>query len=211
MLAEINQYSLSPNNNPENKVLDDTIHQYEYGDDDSNFDNRTYYPGLRRSIGHTAGNPSVLYGYDTDYVSLVAQVLVSKCQKDISLTYEAVSGEKSHVWLASMKDEINSLSENKLFELLQLPKSRKAVKTKWVYDLKTNTLEEVVHNKSHLVTKCFMQIEGVDYLQLFSPVARYSTFQFLIALSVYNDCECRGLDVNSAFLTSFLDEEIYVT
>ena len=51
-----------------------------------------------------------------------------------------------------------------------------------------------------LIAKGFSQVEGVDYNELFSPVARFETVQTLLALAALEDWEIQALDVKQAFL-----------
>lgn len=64
----------------------------------SNYDNRTYYPNIRRS-GHTkAENLPAQYGFNTDYASFVAQALFYKCHADAPYTYEEALGERKEIF-----------------------------------------------------------------------------------------------------------------
>lgn len=114
-------------------IPDDTIQQYENSDEALSFEDLIYYPGLRESILHTAGNLAVLYEYNTDYACSATLAFVSRCQNDNCLTYcEALSWEKNHIWPASMRNEIKSFQETRCWEIVQLRESLEAVRTKWV-------------------------------------------------------------------------------
>ena len=104
-----------------------------------------------------------------------------------------------------MKEEINSLHERKVWELVDLPKGCKPIKGRWVFALKLDG-----RRKSHFVAKGFTQVFGIDYENTFSPVARFKTLCLLLSLAALLDWEIEALDVKTAFLFGKLDEEIYM-
>ena len=64
--------------------------------------------------------------------------------------------------------------------------------------------------KARLVAKGYTQIEGIDFQETFSPVARYEAIRFLLAHAALEDWEIEAMDIKMAFLDSELDEEIYM-
>jgi len=108
-------------------------------------------------------------------------------------------------WTKACEYEIDALSKNKTWELVDLPSGRKAVKSKWVFKLKADG-----RHRARLVAKGFTQIPGIDYDETFSPVARFESIRLLLALAALEDWEIHQLDVKSAFLNGVLDEEIYM-
>lgn len=93
--AENYQQILSPDSNQEINSPDDTIQQHQNRDEDSNFDNITYYPNIRNSTRSSVKNQPARYKLNTNYAPLVTEALVSKRHKDEPLTYEeAVRGKK---------------------------------------------------------------------------------------------------------------------
>ncbi|KAK0589362.1 hypothetical protein LWI29_013222 [Acer saccharum] len=139
-------------------------------------------------------------------------------EEDITLycllmTSDPVSFEEANQeekWRSAMDDEIRSIEKNKTWELTNLPKSRKAIGVKWVYKTKRNAKGEVQRYKARLVAKGYKQKEGVDYGEVFAPVARLETIRLLISLAAQKSWKIYQLDVKSAFLNGFLEEEIYV-
>ncbi|KAI9182272.1 hypothetical protein LWI28_023767 [Acer negundo] len=109
-----------------------------------------------------------------------------------------------------MDSEIQSIEKNKTWELTNLPKGRKAIGVKWVYKTKRNVKGEVQRYKARLVAKGYKQKEGVDYGEVFAPVARLKTIRLLISLAAQKSWKIYQLDVKSVFLNGFLKEEIYV-
>jgi hypothetical protein len=79
------------------------------------------------------------------------------------------------------------------------------VKCKWVYVIKPDG-----RYKAHRIAKGFTQIEGIDFQETFSPVARYEAICFLLAHTALKDWELKAMDIKTAFLYGELNEEIYM-
>ena len=71
-----------------------------------------------------------------------------------------------------MKEELLSLLENKTYRLVQLPKGRKSIGSKWVYKTKRNTEGAIARYKARLVAQGFRQMKGLNFHETFAPVAR---------------------------------------
>jgi hypothetical protein len=69
---------------------------------------------------------------------------------------------------------------------------------------------EVVRNKLRLVAREYSQKEGIDYEETFAPVARLEAIRILLSFSVAKGFKLYQMDVKSAFLNGFLEEEVYV-
>ncbi|KAG8479014.1 hypothetical protein CXB51_028903 [Gossypium anomalum] len=91
-------------------------------------------------------------------------------------------------WKQAMVDEIAMIEKNQTWKLVARPINRKA----------------------RLVVKGFSQKYGLDYLETFALVARLDTIRLLVALAAQLEWKIHQLDVKSAFLNGFLEEEIYV-
>jgi hypothetical protein len=68
----------------------------------------------------------------------------------------------------------------------------------------------VVKYKVRLVVKGYAQRRGIDYDEVFAPVARLDTIRLLIALAAHKGWEVHHLDVKSAFLNGDLLEEVFI-
>lgn len=113
-------------------------------------------------------------------------------------------------WKIAMDEEINAIEKNDTWRLTKLPEGRKAIGVKWVYKTKKNANGEVQRYKARLVVKGFKQKAGIDYSEVFAPVARLETIRLFISLAAQHNWKIYQLDVKSAFLNGFLEEEIYV-
>ena len=125
--------------------------------------------------------------------------------RDPTTYMEAMKSNYSAEWTDACQYEINALSKNQTWDLVDLPPGRKAVKSKWVFKLKADG-----HYHTRLMAKGFTQIPGIDYDETFSPVAHFDSIRLLLALAALENWEIHQLDVKSAFLNGVLDEEIYM-
>jgi hypothetical protein len=97
-----------------------------------------------------------------------------------------------------------------VWELVEPPPNCKPIGTKWLWKNKEGENGEVVRNKSRLVAQGYSQKEGIDYEDTFATVARFEAIRILLAFSVAKGLKLNKMDVKSAFLNGFLEEEVYV-
>ena len=91
-------------------------------------------------------------------------------------------------WNGAIKEEIKSLHERKVWDLVDLLKGCQPIKGRWVYAVKSDG-----HKKAHFVTKRFTQVFGIDYKNTFSPVARFEILQLLLSLAALYNWEVEDL------------------
>ena len=84
---------------------------------------------------------------------------------------EAMMSPDSDRWLEAMKSEIESMYENKVWTLVDLPDDRQAIENKWLFKRSTGTDGSVTIYKARLVEKGFWQVQGVGYDEIFSLVS----------------------------------------
>ena len=114
-------------------------------------------------------------------------------------------------WYEAMKNELKSIEKNNTWSLTELPLGYKPIGLKWVFKLKKDPNGEVVKHKARLVAKGYVQRQGIDFEEVFAPVARLNTIRVILALAANQSWEVHHLDVKSAFLNGELEEEVYVT
>ena len=120
---------------------------------------------------------------------------------------EALSNAK---WVCAMKEELESIEKNNTWEMVNLLERKKAIRVKWVYKVKENPKGKIVKHKARLVAKGFLQREGIDYDEVFAPVARLETIRLVVGISNSENWQMYQMDVKSAFLNGPLEEEVYV-
>ncbi|KAK6131684.1 hypothetical protein DH2020_034591 [Rehmannia glutinosa] len=91
-----------------------------------------------------------------------------------------------------MQEELNQFERNDVWELVPCPPSQTIIGTKWVF---RNKLDD--------------QEDGIDYDETFAPVARLEAIRILLAYSCFKNFKLYQMDVKSAFLNGFIQEEVY--
>ncbi|GJV17811.1 ribonuclease H-like domain, reverse transcriptase, RNA-dependent DNA polymerase [Tanacetum coccineum] len=109
-----------------------------------------------------------------------------------------------------MKVELDSINRNNTWELTTLPKGKKAIGLKWVFKTKKDANGNIIKHKARLVAKGSIQEHGIDFEEVFAPVARMETIRLLLAIATNNKWEVHHLDVKSTFLHGDLKEEVYL-
>jgi len=120
---------------------------------------------------------------------------------------KVVMGPESEKWLEAMRSEMDSMKDNRVWNLVDPPDGVRAIECKWIFKKKIDTDGNVHIYKARLVAKCFRQIQGVDYDETFSPVTMLKSIRILLAIAAYYDYEIWQMDVKMAFLS----EDVYMT
>ncbi len=113
-------------------------------------------------------------------------------------------------WKRAMITEIDSIHDNQVWDLVDLPKGRQPIGSRWVFKVKTNEDGSVQRCKARLVAQGYSQKEGLDYDQTFSPVVRPESVRSVVALSNQLGLKVHQMDITTAFLNGGLQEEVYM-
>ncbi|GJW65694.1 retrovirus-related pol polyprotein from transposon TNT 1-94 [Tanacetum coccineum] len=123
-------------------------------------------------------------------------------------TYNEPLGDES--WIVAMQEELNQFIANDVWELVPQPKNLTIIRTKWVFRNKLDENGIVSQNKARLVAQGYNQQEGINYDETYAPVARLESIRILLAYACALDFKLFQMDVKSAFLNGFINEEVYV-
>ena len=123
---------------------------------------------------------------------------------------EALSSPSTAKWEKAMEVEMESLRNNDVWELVELPVGWKVVGSKWVYKVKVDSDGRVERYKARLVAQGYTQQKGADYDETFCPVVRMESVRTVIGWAVRNGLKLHQLDVTAAFLNGELEEEVYM-
>nr|GEV20008.1 hypothetical protein [Tanacetum cinerariifolium] len=104
-----------------------------------------------------------------------------------------------------LKHVIGSL--NTLVRIRNLPKGKKLIGTKWVLRNKKGEKSIVIKNKARLVAQGHTQEEGIDYDEVFDPVARIEAIRLFLASASFMGFMVYQIDVKSTFLYGRIKEE----
>ena len=138
----------------------------------------------------------------------MVQRVIHEVSDDEPVSFD--EAERHPSWRMAMEEEMASIEENCTWYLVDLPHGRRAIGLKWVYKVKRDGDGAVTKFKARLVVKGYSQRQGIDYDEVFAPVARLDTVRLLIALAAHEGWEVHHMDVKSAFLNGDLNEEVYV-
>ena len=109
-----------------------------------------------------------------------------------------------------MHEELNNFTRNQVCELVERPKDHNVIGTKWVFRNKQDQDGIVVRNKERLVAQGYTQVEGLDFGETYSPVARLEAIRILLAYACAHDIKLYQMDVKSAFLNGCINKLVYV-
>ena len=123
---------------------------------------------------------------------------------------EASTSLDSTTWHLAMESEMNSIRANKTWNLVELPKNRRALPCKWVYWQKETSDSTNLKYKARLLAKGFQQEYGVNFDEIFSQVVNMTTLPFMLVVVAAKNLELIQLDVKTTFLHADLKEEIYM-
>jgi hypothetical protein len=96
-----------------------------------------------------------------------------------------VEAEQEASWRQAMCDELKSIEDNGTWELTSLPNGHKDIGLKWVFKVKRDENDEVVRHKARLVVKGYVQRAGIDFDEVFAPVARIESVRVMLALAAH--------------------------
>jgi len=109
-----------------------------------------------------------------------------------------------------MHEELENFERNQVWVLVEPPPDCHPIGTKWVFKNKQGEDGMVVRNKARLVAQDYSQQEGIDYEETFAPVARLEAIRIFLAFAASKGFKLYQMDVKSAFLNGFIEEEVYV-
>ena len=123
---------------------------------------------------------------------------------------QAMESFNSQKLIDAMNDEIKSMRDNDVWDPIPFPEGAKPIGCKWIFKKKLRPDGSIDKFKARLVAKGFTQRPGVDFFDVYAPVARITTIRVLIALASINKFVIHHMNVKTAFLNGDLDEEIYM-
>jgi hypothetical protein len=143
-----------------------------------------------------------------DAYALMCQVDTSR--DELATLQEAPAQEDRDLWQQAADDEMRSLRELGVYELVEKPTGVKLLQSTLVLKIKRMHGGNVERHKARPVAKGFTQREGIDYKETFAPVARHATKRAQLAKATVEDLEVEQVDVKTAFLDGPLTEELYM-
>ena len=113
-------------------------------------------------------------------------------------------------WAQVIEKNLNSLTLNKIWELIELSKECLSITFKWVFKVKYTFSSLIECFKAHLVTRGFSQQYAIDYKESFALTLCFNSLCMLLTVTAHKDLHINQMNVVSAYLTDELKEEIYI-
>lgn len=123
---------------------------------------------------------------------------------------EAMSCENANHWRRAVDEELKAHELNGTWTYEDLPNGKKLIGFKWVFKKKDCVDGRTHQYKARLCAKGFTQKPGVDFQEIFAPVARYDSIRLMLALAAQEDMQIGQFDVKTVFLNGDLEEELYM-
>jgi hypothetical protein len=123
-----------------------------------------------------------------------------------SSSFEEAIGQQ--VWKDAMMEEYQSIMKNDVCNIVQRPKGKFVVTSKWIYKIKHVADGSIKKYKVRFVARGFSQKDGVDYDKTFSLVAKYTSIRVVISLDLIMGWRIHQMDVKTAFLDGVIEEEV---
>ncbi|GJS62800.1 putative ribonuclease H-like domain-containing protein, partial [Tanacetum coccineum] len=117
---------------------------------------------------------------------------------------------KDPSWIEVIQDELLQFKLHKVLTFVDLLNGKRAIDTKWVYRNKKDERGIMIKNKTRLVAQGYTQEEGIDYDEVFAPVARMKVIRLFLAYASFKDFVVYQMDIKSAFLYGKIEEESIV-
>nr|GEX02205.1 putative ribonuclease H-like domain-containing protein [Tanacetum cinerariifolium] len=117
---------------------------------------------------------------------------------------------KDPSWIEAMQEELLQFEMQKVWVLVDLPYGKRAIGTKWLYRNKKDERGIVIRNKARLVAQGHTQGEGINYEEVFAPVARIKAIRLFLAYASFMGFMMYQMDVKSAFLYGTIEEKVYI-
>jgi hypothetical protein len=113
-------------------------------------------------------------------------------------------------WHKAMLYEMMTIEANGTWELAEAPAGHRPIGLKRVFKMKKNAVGIITKHKVRLITKGYVQQQGVDFDEVFASVMRLESVRLLLAFAVGQGWPIHNMDVKSALLNGELQEEVYV-
>ena len=136
--------------------------------------------------------------------------MISYDEKEPKTIQRTLFGPKAKEWFEAIKEKMNSMKSNGVWDLVDLSLGHKIIGNKWVLNFKHKADGTIDRYKARLVAKGYTQQKVIDYEEIFSHVVKFASIHLILAIVARMDLELYQMDVKTAFLNGELDEEIYM-
>ena len=161
----------------------------------------------RKEMTGRKGRPRKIYNMVPSPVDETASFVVTPDPFNVKEARESPNWEE---WREAIEQEYLAHIVNGTWELVDRPKHRKPISSRFVLRTKLKSDGSIEKRKARLVAKGYTQISGIDYQETYSPVARMSSIRLLLALAVEKKLVVHQMDVVTAYLNGTVEEDLYM-
>nr|GEU93529.1 putative ribonuclease H-like domain-containing protein [Tanacetum cinerariifolium] len=174
-----------------------------YSDDEENVGAEADFTNLETTITVNQGGPTQIN--NDDFHTCMFACFLS--QEEHKRVHQAL---KDPSWIKAMQEELLQFKMQKVWVLVDLPKGKRAIGTKWGFKNKKNERGIIVRNKARLVAQGHVQEEGINYEEVFASVAKIESIRLFLAYASFMGFMVYQMDVKSAFFYGTIKEKVYV-
>jgi hypothetical protein len=132
--------------------------------------------------------------------------VLTSTNEEPKLVREMVDSTEGRLWEDAMVEEMGSFQNNEMWYLFELYSGINPIGSKWVFKKKMTVVGQVYKFKARLVEKGYSQVKGVEFRDIFSPIANLTSIRVLMSLATTFDLEIKQMDVKTTFLHRDLEE-----
>lgn len=110
-----------------------------------------------------------------------------------------------------IQEELMQFKQSDIWDLVPCPVDKTIIGTRWLFRNKMGENDVITRNKSRLVAKVYNQAKGIDYEDIYAPIAYLETIRLLLAFVCCTDFKLYQIDVKPSFLNGHINEEVYVS
>jgi len=132
------------------------------------------------------------YEEEKDIPESVLDMNMRHVEKDtmIPQSYEeAIKCEENKIWRQACENEHDAMVANKVYDWLAVDKNIKILPAKWVFTIKKDLNGEIIKHKARIVASGHRQRKGIDFKEMFAPVAKFASLRILLILAANNNWE----------------------
>jgi hypothetical protein len=183
------------------EIMDDIVANTEYG----NIHKRPLSPKYKETAPTNISSRRKL--------DQINDIIIASIFCHIPNTYEeAINSEDKNNWIEAINDELNNLYSNNIMTFVKnVPKNKNIITTKWVFNTKRDSNNNIYKYKARLVARGFKQKWGIDYELTYSPTLNIDGLKLIFAISAALKWNIFQLDIKAAYLNAPLDKDIYTT
>ena len=123
---------------------------------------------------------------------------------------EAIASPDALTWLTMYKEEMRMFKNMDIYDIVPWPKGHKIIGSKWVFRIKWGPDSSIQKHKARIVAQGFMQVEGMDFDQTFTPIAKFSSLHTIFTLATEHDLKVHQIDIKATYLNAKLKKDLYM-